>query len=95
MAWPSRGSTAAAVSADMVSLSLLFWLHDPQLPPPYSVRATISLQVGFLYLRYVCNPRELWGWFKKYARDSEVSASLSSWSCWVNTPVPGLVGVCC
>lgn len=33
----------------------------------------LVLQVGFLYLRYVCNPRELWTWFRKYVRDEEVS----------------------
>lgn len=34
-------------------------------PPP-------SSQVGFLYLRYVCDPRKLWNWFKPYMRDEEV-----------------------
>lgn len=36
------------------------------------------LQVGFLYLRYVCNPRELWGWYKKYMHDDEVGVLLAS-----------------
>ncbi|KAI8111362.1 hypothetical protein M9435_003863 [Picochlorum sp. BPE23] len=27
--------------------------------------------IGFLYLRYCCNPRELWKWCKKYVRDEE------------------------
>lgn len=33
------------------------------------------LQVGFLYLRYVANPRTLWEWIKPYVRDSEVCPS--------------------
>jgi hypothetical protein len=27
--------------------------------------------LGLLYLRYCCNPRELWKWVKKYLNDSE------------------------
>jgi len=27
--------------------------------------------IGFLYLRYVCNPREMWHWFEPYLKDSE------------------------
>jgi len=27
--------------------------------------------VGFLYLRYVCNPESLWDWFGKYILDEE------------------------
>lgn len=27
--------------------------------------------VAFLYLRFVANPRTLWGWFEPYLRDSE------------------------
>ena len=30
------------------------------------------VQVGFLYLRYVANPRTLWEWIQPYVRDSEV-----------------------
>lgn len=41
----------------------------------------MSLQVGFLYLRYCCNPRELWKWFKKYVHDEEEF-----------TPSPGVLG---
>lgn len=33
--------------------------------------------LGLLYLRYCCNPRDLWSWFKKYVRDTEVRASCS------------------
>ena len=29
-------------------------------------------QVGFLYLRYVGNPRNLWEWVQPYVRDTEV-----------------------
>ena len=32
------------------------------------------MQVGFLYLRYVCNPRDLWGWCERYVTDPEVSS---------------------
>ena len=27
--------------------------------------------LGFLYLRFTSNPRELWSWFKDYMEDSE------------------------
>ena len=27
--------------------------------------------LGFLYLRYVCNPKELWEWFRDYVKDEE------------------------
>lgn len=30
------------------------------------------VQVGFLYLRYTCNPRYLWEWVKDYLEDAEV-----------------------
>eukprot|EP00898_Chlorokybus_atmophyticus_P001174 jgi/Chlat1/2057/Chrsp17S02528 len=30
------------------------------------IRAT-----GFLYLRYVCDPKKLWGWYKPYMQDPE------------------------
>ncbi len=36
------------------------------------------VQVGFLYLRYVCDPRKLWNWYHKYLRDSEVRTM----QCW-------------
>lgn len=29
-------------------------------------------QVGFLYLRYTCNPRSIWEWFSPYLDDDEV-----------------------
>jgi hypothetical protein len=32
----------------------------------------VPLQIGFLYLRYVCDPRNLWNWFKGYVEDKEV-----------------------
>ena len=30
------------------------------------------LQVGFLFLRYVADPKTLWGWVSPYIKDSEV-----------------------
>lgn len=27
--------------------------------------------VGFLYLRYVCDPKELWTWFSPFVDDEE------------------------
>jgi hypothetical protein len=30
------------------------------------------MQVGFLYLRYVCDPKNLWGWISRFADDEEV-----------------------
>ena len=32
----------------------------------------LSPQIGLLYLRYVCDPRQLWDWFRNYVRDEEV-----------------------
>lgn len=29
-------------------------------------------QVGFLFLRYVCDPKQLWGWVERYINDQEV-----------------------
>lgn len=29
-------------------------------------------QIGFLYLRYAANPRNIWEWIQPYVRDSEV-----------------------
>ncbi len=34
------------------------------------------LQVGFLYLRYVLNPRKVWEWIEPYLGDHEVGAGL-------------------
>jgi hypothetical protein len=36
------------------------------------------MQVGFLYLRYVADPKTLWGWYAPYVKDREVGATL--WS---------------
>lgn len=33
---------------------------------------TMNLQVGFLYLRYVADPKQLWSWFEDYLQDDEV-----------------------
>lgn len=30
------------------------------------------MQVGFLYLRYVAEPKTLWGWYEPYIKDDEV-----------------------
>lgn len=30
------------------------------------------LQLGFLYLRYVLNPRQVWEWLQYYINDQEV-----------------------
>lgn len=32
----------------------------------------LLVQVGFLYLRYVCDPRKLWEWLRDYVDDKEV-----------------------
>lgn len=32
-----------------------------------------SAQIGLLYLRYVCDPRQLWDWYKDYMHDDEAS----------------------
>ena len=33
---------------------------------------TAFLQIGFLYLRYVGDPKQLWAWLRPYVKDSEV-----------------------
>jgi len=30
------------------------------------------VQIGFLYLRYVADPKVLWTWYEPYLRDDEV-----------------------
>ena len=34
-----------------------------------------ELQVGFLYLRYVGDPKQLWSWLRPYVRDPQVYSS--------------------
>lgn len=31
------------------------------------------MQIGFLYLRYVAEPKTLWGWYEPYIKDDEVN----------------------
>jgi pre-mRNA-splicing factor 38B len=59
------------------SFSLLYRLAQLK-PSPGDLRAMLDhtdspyiRAVGFLYLRFCCDPRKLWGWFAKYVRDSE------------------------
>lgn len=49
----------------------------PLLSPAPSLAFPGLWQVGFLYLRYVCDPRKLWGWFKQYMHDEEVRRTAS------------------
>ncbi len=37
-------------------------------------------QAGFLYLRYVLNPRQIWDWLQYYIKDREVR------NCHLNPP---------
>jgi PRP38 family len=34
----------------------------------------LPLQTGFLYLRYVLDPRTIWDWLQYYVKDHEVCA---------------------
>ena len=34
--------------------------------------SSCTMQFGFLYLRYVVNPRSTWDWLQYYIKDSEV-----------------------
>ena len=36
--------------------------------------AGLPLQIGFLYLRYVLDPRTIWDWLQYYVKDHEVCA---------------------
>lgn len=45
-------------------------LHTPS--PYQHLMGCPCLQVGFLYLRYVCPPRQLWEWMGPYCDDREV-----------------------
>lgn len=38
-----------------------------------------SVQIGFLYLRYVCPPRDLWEWLGPFCGDREVRQQLCWW----------------
>nr|CAB3469453.1 unnamed protein product [Digitaria exilis] len=37
---------------------------------PY-IRAFVIFQIGFLYLRYVAEPKTLWSWYEPYIKDDE------------------------
>lgn len=43
-----------------------------------------SSQVGFLFLRYVGEPKQLWGWIQPYIKDNEVRNSYMTalWLCF-------------
>ena len=43
---------------------------------PLKVR--LPLQIGFLYLRYVLDPRTIWDWLQYYVKDHEVCAGAMS-----------------
>lgn len=45
-----------------------------------------SLQVGFLYCRYLQNPRKIWEWIEGYLGDREVRRSLLFLDPTYNTP---------
>lgn len=36
----------------------------------------VPVQLGFLYLRYVLNPRGIWEWLQYYIKDHEVRHAL-------------------
>lgn len=40
------------------------------------------MQLGFLYLRYVGNPKGHWEWIQPYVRDDEVGAHICGNSCF-------------
>lgn len=42
--------------------------------------SSLWLQVGFLYLRYGCDPKELWDWYEPYIEDTEVRAHHRGWN---------------
>ena len=54
--------------------SLLCSIHQPEgLTAAGHLTPWLSwLQIGFLYLRYVGNPKTLWQWLQPYVKDSEV-----------------------
>ena len=45
-----------------------------------SSRISVSQQVGFLYLRYVGDPKDLWDWYEPYFPDEQVTCWV--WSVW-------------
>ena len=38
----------------------------------FNSNAQLPAQIGFLFLRYGCDPRELWDWYAPYVEDEEV-----------------------
>ena len=50
-----------------------------------------ALQIGFLYLRYVCDPRKLWDWTRHYMQDDEVR---TAWSYRPTVPPPCTPSAC-
>lgn len=54
----------------------------------------VMVQVGFLYLRYVANPKTLWDeWLSGYMRDSEVSTCNKCWCRHLPSCTGGLPGI--
>ncbi|KAL4418785.1 hypothetical protein ABPG77_005499, partial [Micractinium sp. CCAP 211/92] len=71
---PWMSGNARGVST---AFNLIFRLGQLK-PDPREIRTMLDHRdspyiraVGFLYLRYVCDPRKLWGWFKQYMHDEE------------------------
>lgn len=71
---PWMSGNARGVST---AFNLIFRLGQLK-PDPREIRMMLDHRdspyiraVGFLYLRYVCDPRKLWGWYKQYMHDSE------------------------
>ena len=61
-----RCALACHSSSCRVALRLVLLLWSSGTDP------VVEPQVGFLYLRYVGNPRNLWEWVQPYVRDTEV-----------------------
>lgn len=54
-----------------------FWSANAPTTVMFACDGTIvcGLQIGFLYLRYVGDPKSLWSWYEPYLEDDQVCCS--------------------
>ena len=75
-----RGVSNAGVPS--TAYMLLFKLYTLQLTRNQILRLVTHKDspyiraIGLLYLRYVCEPKELWGWYEPYVSDPEMWSQL-------------------
>jgi len=62
----------------LVIVSVWVWVHTYL---PDSTLFAVPWQMGFLYLRFLLNPRTIWDWIEGYLGDREVGCHSSTPDC--------------